>query len=103
METLSEIAREAILWTLSQHNWHRSRTAHTLGISVRCLRNKIHEYKDDGWLIPESPDKRILIIPKPLKLKRQFSSEQLIQKDIMDRRYPNTGGSWPPRDKSIVI
>jgi len=38
--------------TLSDAEWNRTRAATTLGISVRCLRNKIHEFKKQGIAIP---------------------------------------------------
>lgn len=42
--TLRELERLHILKTLADQNQNRTRTAKVLGISVRTLRNKIHEY-----------------------------------------------------------
>jgi DNA-binding NtrC family response regulator len=50
--TVAEIERVLIIRTLSGVEWNRTRAATTLGISVRCLRNKIHEFKKQGIAIP---------------------------------------------------
>lgn len=42
--SLHELEKRYILQTLRAHNENRTRTAKVLGISVRTLRNKIHEY-----------------------------------------------------------
>ncbi|MCR4723887.1 MAG: sigma-54 dependent transcriptional regulator [Clostridia bacterium] len=42
--TLEEIERKAILQTLEKNKGHRGKTAEDLGISRRCLFNKIREY-----------------------------------------------------------
>ena len=46
--TLAEVEREHILHTLIYCRGNRTRTAKFLGISIRCLRNKLHEYKQSG-------------------------------------------------------
>lgn len=43
--TLREIEKRVISATLERHNGHRKRTAETLGISEKGLRNKIAEYR----------------------------------------------------------
>lgn len=43
--TLAELEKRHILATLERLNGHRARTAQALGISVRTLRNKLHEYR----------------------------------------------------------
>jgi two-component system response regulator AtoC len=43
--TLAEVERRHILETLSRCNHNRTRTAQMLGISVRTLRNKLHQYR----------------------------------------------------------
>lgn len=50
--TVAEVERVLIIRTLSDAEWNRTRAATTLGISVRCLRNKIHEFKKLGIAIP---------------------------------------------------
>lgn len=43
--TLEEVEKQHILATLTAHNLNRTKTAKVLGISIRTLRNKLHEYK----------------------------------------------------------
>ena len=50
--TVAEIERVLIIRTLSETEGNRTRAATTLGISVRCLRNKIHQFKQQGIAIP---------------------------------------------------
>jgi two-component system response regulator AtoC len=42
--TLQELEKQLIIETLESHNMNRTKTAATLGISIRTLRNKLHEY-----------------------------------------------------------
>ncbi|MBU6447163.1 MAG: sigma-54-dependent Fis family transcriptional regulator, partial [Verrucomicrobia bacterium] len=44
--TLHEMEKRLILKTLEENHQNRTRTADILGISVRTLRNKLHEYGD---------------------------------------------------------
>lgn len=46
--TVAEMERQLILQTLEHCGGHRSKAAEMLGISVRTLRNKLHEYGADG-------------------------------------------------------
>ena len=46
--TLAEVEREHILDTLVYCRGNRTRTAELLGISIRGLRNKLHDYKQLG-------------------------------------------------------
>jgi two-component system response regulator FlrC len=50
--TVEEIERELILYTLAYHCGSRTRAAAVLGISIRTLRNKIHEYESLGIAVP---------------------------------------------------
>ncbi len=50
--TVAEVERALIIRTLSDAEWNRTRAATTLGISLRCLRNKIHRFKQQGIAIP---------------------------------------------------
>ena len=46
--TIDEVERELILHTLICYCGSRTRSASILGISIRCMRNKIHEYEELG-------------------------------------------------------
>jgi DNA-binding NtrC family response regulator len=46
--TLALVEREFILQTLRHHRGNRTRAANLLGISIRSLRNKIRDYRDQG-------------------------------------------------------
>lgn len=46
--TLQELEKQLIIETLEAHNMNRTKTAATLGISIRTLRNKLNEYKLSG-------------------------------------------------------
>ncbi|HID10821.1 MAG TPA: sigma-54-dependent Fis family transcriptional regulator [Candidatus Latescibacteria bacterium] len=48
--TLEEMERRLILRTLREEGGHRTRTAQRLGISVRTLRNKLNQYRREGFL-----------------------------------------------------
>ena len=54
--TIDEVERELILHTLIRCCGSRTRSANILGISIRCMRNKIHAYEDIGISVarPES-------------------------------------------------
>ncbi|NUO17849.1 sigma-54-dependent Fis family transcriptional regulator [bacterium] len=46
--TLSEIEKAAIFRALRVHDNNRTKTAESLGISIRTLRNKLREYREEG-------------------------------------------------------
>ncbi len=46
--TVEEIERGLILHTLVRYRGSRTQSARILGISIRCIRNKIREYEDLG-------------------------------------------------------
>ena len=50
---LSDIERKHILATLTLCDGNRTRAAEMLGISLRCLRNKLHLYIEEGLRVPE--------------------------------------------------
>jgi len=50
--TLARVERELILETLRSHGGNRTRAADLLGISIRSLRDKIRNYKDQGEDVP---------------------------------------------------
>jgi DNA-binding NtrC family response regulator len=52
--SLKEVERVLILQTLDDFEGNRTRTALLLGISVRCLRDKLRRYKDQGFVVPQS-------------------------------------------------
>ena len=49
---LEHIEREFILQTLRFHHGNRTRAADLLGISIRSLRNKIRDYRNQGEDVP---------------------------------------------------
>ncbi len=52
--TISDIEREMILNTLDHCLGNRTQAANILGISIRTLRNKLNQYKDEGVKLPSS-------------------------------------------------
>jgi DNA-binding NtrC family response regulator len=46
--TVEEVERELIVHTLTHYHGSRTQSASVLGISIRCIRNKIHDYEDLG-------------------------------------------------------
>jgi Response regulator containing CheY-like receiver, AAA-type ATPase, and DNA-binding domains len=57
--TIDEVERELILHTLIRYCGSRTRSASILGISIRCMRNKIHEYEDLGIDVPAPGEPRV--------------------------------------------
>jgi DNA-binding NtrC family response regulator len=58
--TMALVEREFILQTLRHHRGNRTRAANLLGISIRSLRNKIRDYRDQGESVtpPKSSDSK---------------------------------------------
>lgn len=52
--TIADVERDMILNTLDHCLGNRTHAANILGISIRTLRNKLNQYKDDGVKIPAS-------------------------------------------------
>ncbi len=52
--TISDVERDMILNTLDHCLGNRTHAANILGISIRTLRNKLNQYKDEGVNLPES-------------------------------------------------
>jgi len=52
--TVAEIERELILTTLNHFEGNRTRASVALGISVRCLRDKIRHFRAGGIDVPEA-------------------------------------------------
>ena len=52
---MEEVERDLILETLSHCLGNRTRAAEMLGISIRTLRNKLHEYRAAGAAVPPVP------------------------------------------------
>ena len=50
--TLANVERALILKTLSDLEGNRTQAAFVLGISVRCLRDKIRQFRGQGIAIP---------------------------------------------------
>jgi len=53
MIPLAELEKRHIMTTLNELNFNRTKTAEQLGISIRTLRNKLNEYRDQGEDIPK--------------------------------------------------
>ena len=51
--TIGEVVCELIIETLANQRGSRTNDADLLGISIRTLRNKIHEYDGRGKLVPK--------------------------------------------------
>ena len=49
-QTLREVERQMILQALQANDNNRTHAAEILGISVRTLRNKLHEYRSQGMI-----------------------------------------------------
>jgi DNA-binding NtrC family response regulator len=52
--TVADVERELILETLKHCGGNRTHAANILGISIRTLRNRLHEYASGGTAIPEA-------------------------------------------------
>ena len=52
---VDEVERALILETLTHCLGNRTRAAEILGISIRTLRNKLHEYRASGVPVPVAP------------------------------------------------
>jgi DNA-binding NtrC family response regulator len=50
--TVADVERELILETLQHCAGNRTHAAHVLGISIRTLRNKLHQYTVEGFSVP---------------------------------------------------
>jgi DNA-binding NtrC family response regulator len=51
--TVADVERELIIGTLNHVQGNRTRASVVLGISVRCLRDKIQNYRAQGVSVPE--------------------------------------------------
>jgi DNA-binding NtrC family response regulator len=51
--TLKQVERALIIQTLADVAGNRTQAALVLGISVRCLRDKIRQFREQGMTIPE--------------------------------------------------
>jgi DNA-binding protein Fis len=54
--TLKQVEQALIIQTLVDVEGNRTRAAMVLGISVRCLRDKIRLFKELGLVVPEPVD-----------------------------------------------
>jgi two-component system, response regulator FlrC len=52
--TIAEVERDMIVNTLGHCLGNRTHAANILGISIRTLRNKLNQYKEEGLSIPEA-------------------------------------------------
>jgi DNA-binding NtrC family response regulator len=59
--TVADVERELILDTLDHCLGNRTHAARILGISIRTLRNKLHEYVESGVTVPEPGQARIAV------------------------------------------
>ncbi len=60
---VEEVERDLILETLSHCLGNRTRAAEMLGISIRTLRNKLHEYRAAGVAVPPVPGQAPFALP----------------------------------------
>ncbi|MBW6398562.1 sigma-54 dependent transcriptional regulator [Roseomonas sp. HJA6] len=60
---MEEVERDLILETLSHCLGNRTRAAEMLGISIRTLRNKLHEYRAAGVTVPPIPGQPPFALP----------------------------------------
>jgi two-component system response regulator FlrC len=51
--TVAEVERDLILDTLGHCLGNRTHAANILGISIRTLRNKLNQYNDEGFDVPQ--------------------------------------------------
>ena len=51
--TVAELEKRHIMQTLKELSFNRTKAADRLGISIRTLRNKLNEYRDQGEDIPK--------------------------------------------------
>lgn len=51
--TLAELEKRHILSMLDATEFNRTKAAEKLGISIRTLRNKLNEYREQGLEIPK--------------------------------------------------
>jgi DNA-binding NtrC family response regulator len=51
--TLADVECELIIETLAYQRGRRTEAAKLLGISIRTLRNKLHEYDQHGKIVPK--------------------------------------------------
>jgi DNA-binding NtrC family response regulator len=59
--TIADVERHLILDTLAYCIGNRTHAARILGISIRTLRNKLNEYGDAGFPVPEPGQKPALV------------------------------------------
>jgi DNA-binding NtrC family response regulator len=59
--TVEEVERELILHTLFHYCGNRTQSASVLGISIRCMRNKIHECDELGIAVPAPGASRVRV------------------------------------------
>ena len=60
-KTVAEVERDLILSTLDHCLGNRTHAANILGISIRTLRNKLHEYSADGLEVPGPGETRVRV------------------------------------------
>jgi len=53
-QSVAQVERNLIIDTLAHCLGNRTHAANILGISIRTLRNKLKQYGDEGWVVPES-------------------------------------------------
>ena len=52
--SLQDVEREAILRTLELCGGNRTHASQQLGISIRTLRNRLREYRNEGIMVPQA-------------------------------------------------
>ena len=81
-KTLSEYERDIILRTLVYYKGNRTRSAWSLGISLRCIRMKVGAYRDQGFDVPLPPKPKFYYRNAKKLYRRWQISDEAIMKNI---------------------
>jgi hypothetical protein len=105
--TLEEVERELILNSLDQYGGCRTYTANVLGMSIRCLRNKISQYaamgipvtapgqRDDVTTVRHPPD--CLSCGRPMRFERTITQVHTGRQNYRDSNVDRAAWYLRPR------
>ena len=71
---VEEVERDLILETLTHCLGNRTRAAEILGISIRTLRNKLHEYRAQGAPVPVAPGQQPFALAEPFTAASRYAA-----------------------------